>query len=288
MPVKKQSLRWLSKYSFYLGLMQFFYARYRALILLIFLACTASQAIAGDARFFSLQGTRNSPQAAKLGFKPSFFSLSSYRQPGSVSTTIIASSEGNEDTEEKTFEMASLSLPKSTAAVQAPAKEAGPALPKFVLMPSGQEADVAGVAWPLPSSTEERISSGYGQRLHPITGRHSFHDGVDIVAAPGTSVLATVDGTVEEAGRKARLGNYVRLRHEGGLSSIYGHLASIQVKKGQNVAKGQIIGRLGSTGLSTGPHLHYAMKKDGESIDPMPYLTPKDHLKTVEVAQKAD
>lgn len=270
--------------------MHIFHARYRALIILAFLAGMANEAMAAEARFFSLNGSRNLPQTAKFGGKSDFFSLSGYRQAGAPSDASIAARKEDGAVKEKRFELASLSPATRTQPLFSAEPEISPGLPETVLSPAQkQEGEkTESLSWPLPESAAERISSGYGQRIHPITGLNSFHDGVDIVAAPGTKVLATVDGVVEEAGRKAGLGNYVRLTHAGGLTSTYGHLASIHVKAGQKVSKGTLVGRLGSTGLSTGPHLHYAMKKDGVSVNPMPYLSPSEPFNSVEVAQKAD
>ncbi|MBY0355511.1 MAG: M23 family metallopeptidase [Rickettsiales bacterium] len=144
------------------------------------------------------------------------------------------------------------------------------------------------LSWPLPAETTKKISSGYGNRIHPISGLRRFHDGIDIAAAPDTKVLATHDGTILEAGRQRKLGNFIRIAHADGMISTYGHLSHILVKKGHKVDAGDTIGKLGSTGYSTGPHLHYGLKRDEKSINPMQQLAEVSPFKKVEVASKDD
>lgn len=117
-----------------------------------------------------------------------------------------------------------------------------------------------------------RITSPYGYRDHPIDEEVKFHYGVDIAAARGTPIGAFAAGTVSDAGRGAVYGNFVRIDHGGGFTSFYGHMDSISVKKGQTVALGQQVGKVGSTGKSTGPHLHFEMRKDGKIINPNDYV----------------
>ena len=118
----------------------------------------------------------------------------------------------------------------------------------------------------------EYISSGFTlHRYHPILHEYRAHFGVDLVARYGTPVEAVADGRVEMAGWCGELGRCVRIRHEGGVVSIYGHLSKIPpgIEGGANVRAGQVIGRVGSSGLSTGPHLHYALEKDGRFVNPL-------------------
>ena len=114
-----------------------------------------------------------------------------------------------------------------------------------------------------------RISGRFGMRRHPILGYRRMHSGVDFAIAHGTPVYAATDGTVNFAGRNGGYGNFVRLRHAGGLGTGYAHLSRIAVRNGQSVERGQVIGYVGSTGLSTGPHLHYEMYRNGQKIDPL-------------------
>ncbi|MDB5101606.1 MAG: peptidase [Cyanobacteria bacterium RYN_339] len=115
------------------------------------------------------------------------------------------------------------------------------------------------------------ISSGYGQREdHPVLGyvpgRH--HDGYDFAVAAGSPVHATMEGEVVSAGWMGGYGNAVVLRHPNGYETLYGHAQELLVSKGQRVNAGDTIARVGSTGLSTGPHLHYELHKDGQAVDP--------------------
>jgi murein DD-endopeptidase MepM/ murein hydrolase activator NlpD len=113
-----------------------------------------------------------------------------------------------------------------------------------------------------------RISSGFGFRLHPILGFLRLHKGLDIAAPHGSPVYAAVDGVVQFAGRNGGYGNYVKLAHGQGLSSAYGHLSRIAVGPGERVRRGEVIGHVGSTGMSSGPHLHWEVWRDGRPVNP--------------------
>lgn len=116
--------------------------------------------------------------------------------------------------------------------------------------------------------TGGRISSNYGQRKHPILGYLRMHSGMDIAAPHGTPIRAVSDGRVSFAGRHGGHGNYVKLTHASNLATGYGHMSRIAVKAGQKVNRGQVIGYVGSTGLSTGPHLHYELFRGGKLVNP--------------------
>jgi murein DD-endopeptidase MepM/ murein hydrolase activator NlpD len=113
-----------------------------------------------------------------------------------------------------------------------------------------------------------RISSGFGFRRHPVLGFGRMHKGMDIAAGYGAPIRAANDGVVAFAGRSGGYGNFVRLSHSGGMGTGYGHMSRIAVRGGQRVARGQVIGYVGSTGLSTGPHLHYELYRNGVAINP--------------------
>jgi len=121
----------------------------------------------------------------------------------------------------------------------------------------------------LVAPTNGAMTSRYGMRRHPILGYKRMHKGVDFRARTGTPIYAVTDGTVNMAGRNGGHGNYIRINHGGGLQSGYSHLSRFAVSRGQRVKRGQVIGYAGSTGLSTGPHLHYELFRNGRNIDPL-------------------
>jgi len=117
-----------------------------------------------------------------------------------------------------------------------------------------------------------RLSSDYGMRNHPVLGGQRAHKGVDLAGASGTPVYATADGYVSRADRFGSYGNYISIEHGGELQTRYAHLSGFEVTAGERVSKGQLIGYVGSTGRSTGPHLHYEVRVGGEAVDPRPYM----------------
>jgi len=123
--------------------------------------------------------------------------------------------------------------------------------------------------FPLPSGV---VTSSYGMRINPFTRRKHFHHGVDIAAPQATEVYAAANGTVLITGTDDTLGNYIAVTHRGDFTTIYGHLQETYVIAGQKVQSGAIIGAVGSTGLSTGPHLHFEIRNAGESWDPSEML----------------
>ncbi|MBO5930558.1 MAG: peptidoglycan DD-metalloendopeptidase family protein, partial [Clostridia bacterium] len=125
--------------------------------------------------------------------------------------------------------------------------------------------------WPAPSYT--RISSPYGYRIHPIFKTKKFHSGVDLAAPGGTNILAAADGTVKMSGWNGGYGNCVIIDHGGGISTLYGHASKNLVTKGQKVTKGQVIAKVGTTGNSTGNHLHFEVLVNGKTTDPMAYIS---------------
>jgi murein DD-endopeptidase MepM/ murein hydrolase activator NlpD len=121
-----------------------------------------------------------------------------------------------------------------------------------------------------------RISSGYGLRKHPILGYNKKHKGVDFSAPRGTPIMAAGDGIIDYIGRKGSYGNYIRVKHNGEFKTAYAHLHGFKkgIKKGSRVKQGQIIGYLGSTGRSTGPHLHYEVLKNNTQVNPSKLKLP--------------
>jgi murein DD-endopeptidase MepM/ murein hydrolase activator NlpD len=117
-----------------------------------------------------------------------------------------------------------------------------------------------------------RLSSRFGYRHHPIRGTRALHSGIDIPGPAGTPVLASAPGTVRFAGRAGGYGNLVAIGHGGGVETRYGHLSRILVRAGETVGTGSAIGLMGSTGLSTGNHLHFEIRDNGHAVDPLPRL----------------
>ena len=124
--------------------------------------------------------------------------------------------------------------------------------------------------FPAPSYT--RISDDYGNRMHPILGVQKFHNGVDLAAPSGSPILAAYDGDVIAAAYSSSMGNYIMLDHGDGLYTIYMHASALYVSKGQTVSKGDKIAAVGSTGRSTGPHLHFSVRENGDYVSPWKYL----------------
>jgi murein DD-endopeptidase MepM/ murein hydrolase activator NlpD len=122
--------------------------------------------------------------------------------------------------------------------------------------------------WPLKGDIAP-VASNFGMRMHPVLKSLKLHKGIDIRARAGAAVLATGNAVVKETGFGEKAGNYIILEHNGRFSSRYNHLSAIHVKKGDVVAKGAIIGEVGSTGASLGPHLHYEIIDSGAPIDPL-------------------
>lgn len=132
-----------------------------------------------------------------------------------------------------------------------------------------QKAQKGNMSWPVIGG----ITSGFGMRRHPILGGAPlFHTGIDISASYGTPVRASASGRVIFAGWYGGYGNMVILDHGGNISTVYGHLSRIVVKIGEEVAEGDVIGYVGSTGLSTGPHLHFEVRINGDPVDPLNWL----------------
>lgn len=123
-----------------------------------------------------------------------------------------------------------------------------------------------------PVGDEYRVSSKFGKRYHPILKKEKFHSGIDIVTPIGTHVKATADGTVEQIKESKGYGKYIVLKHDNNYSTLYATLGEYKVFVGQKVDKGQIIALSGNSGMSTAPHLHYEVIKQGEKVDPADYF----------------
>ncbi len=155
-----------------------------------------------------------------------------------------------------------------------------PPVPPVPPVPSAQQPDAQ--ALPAPGSApgiggfvmpvQGSFSSGFGPRVDPLTGVQGFHPGQDIAAPTGTPIVAATSGEVAYAGWEQGYGNFTCIDRGDGLATCYGHQSAILVSVGQSVQAGQLIGRVGTTGWSTGPHLHFEVRLDGTPVDPVPYL----------------
>ena len=135
------------------------------------------------------------------------------------------------------------------------------------------------------------MSSGYGYRVDPIYGSSKFHEGLDFAASKGTDVFATGDGKVTVAGREAGYGNCIDIDHGYNYLTRYAHLSEVMVKPGEEVKRGQLIGKVGSTGKSTGPHLHYEVRYKDVPQNPVNFyfmdLTPEEYYEMIQIAENA-
>lgn len=135
------------------------------------------------------------------------------------------------------------------------------------------------------------MSSGYGYRVDPVYGSSKFHEGLDFAASQGTDVFATGDGLVKVAGREKGYGNCIDIDHGYNYLTRYAHLSEVLVRPGEEVKRGQLIGKVGSTGKSTGPHLHYEVRYKDTPQNPVNYyfmdLTPEEYYEMIQIAENA-
>ncbi|MDO4530340.1 MAG: M23 family metallopeptidase [Bacillota bacterium] len=122
------------------------------------------------------------------------------------------------------------------------------------------------------------ITSFWGERENPVTGKWELHNGLDIAAAEGTEVLAVKSGVVTEVRTSATYGKLLQYETEDGYTVMYAHLSKVLVKKGEQIRQGQVVARSGNTGLSTGPHLHYSVWRNGELLDPLQFFAAEDMI----------
>ncbi|MCD8293135.1 MAG: M23 family metallopeptidase [Prevotellaceae bacterium] len=141
---------------------------------------------------------------------------------------------------------------------------------------------------PVSNKDLKKTSSGYGRRIDPIYGTSAFHPGMDFSAAQGTDVYATGNGTVVKMGWESGYGNCIVIDHGFGYRTRYGHLSKFATKLGKRVVRGEVIGKVGSTGRSTGPHLHYEVMVKGQIVNPVNYyfmdLSAEDYDRMIQIA----
>ena len=150
-----------------------------------------------------------------------------------------------------------------------------PARPRSVSIPSRMPLDGAG------------LTSGFGMRTHPVLGGRRQHNGIDLSSPIGTPIYATADGVVSRADWFSSYGLYISLDHGASLETRYGHLSRLNVAEGQTVRKGDLIGYVGTTGRSTGPHLHYEVRIAGTAVNPIPYMQGDSWAGTLAASEAA-
>ena len=131
------------------------------------------------------------------------------------------------------------------------------------------------------------FTSGYGVRTDPFRRSAAMHAGIDLAAPAGTAIYATADGVIDNAGWSGGYGNLVEIDHGKGIQTRFGHLSKVLVHPGQHVARGQLIALMGSTGRSTGSHLHYEVRIDGHAVNPVPFLQAADYVTAMEARSSA-
>jgi murein DD-endopeptidase MepM/ murein hydrolase activator NlpD len=163
----------------------------------------------------------------------------------------------------------------------------------LIVLANKKEEMLGAIPAILPISNKDliRTASGYGPRVHPIYKIIKFHSGMDFTAPLGTEIYATGNGVIAYVNSSKRgLGNHIIINHGYGYSTIYAHLDSFNVRSGQKVERGDVIGFVGNTGLSVASHLHYEVKLNGRNVDPVNYyfndLTPEEYERMIEIASK--
>tara|TARA_E500000331_G_scaffold87792_1_gene83550 strand:+ start:120 stop:1091 length:972 start_codon:yes stop_codon:yes gene_type:complete len=146
---------------------------------------------------------------------------------------------------------------------------------------------------PVANKDLKRMASGYGYRIHPIYKTRKMHYGMDFSAKTGTEIYTTGDGVVSKVKRSKRgYGNYVKINHGFGYETLYAHMSKYIVKKGQKVKRGEVIGFVGNSGISTAPHLHYEVRKDNKKINPVNFyyndLSPEEYEKMLEISLQSN
>jgi murein DD-endopeptidase MepM/ murein hydrolase activator NlpD len=164
---------------------------------------------------------------------------------------------------------------------------------ELILLAKEKEEMLRSIPAIIPISTKDltRIASGFGLRIHPVYKISKFHAGMDFTAPLGTEIYASGDGTIESMlSSKRGMGNYIVINHGFGYSSVYAHLDRFNVRAGQKVHRGDVIGFVGNTGMSVAPHLHYEIKLNNVNVDPVNYffndLTAAEYEAMIEVASK--
>ncbi|WP_231127260.1 M23 family metallopeptidase [Motilibacter aurantiacus] len=151
-----------------------------------------------------------------------------------------------------------------------PARATAPTPASATAPPAPRSSAPAEDGWARP--VDGRVTSKFGMRTHPVTGVYKLHTGTDFAAPMGSPIGAASGGTVKSAGWQSGYGNTVVIDHGNGITTMYAHASELLVKPGQRVEPGDTVAKAGSTGLSTGPHLHFEVREDDKPVDPQPWL----------------
>lgn len=154
----------------------------------------------------------------------------------------------------------------------------------------GEDATTIGSTVSVPSIMplrDARLTSGFGMRTHPVLGGRRSHKGIDLAAPTGTPIYATADGIVDRAEWFSSYGLFIEIDHGAELETRYAHMSRLAVAEGQRVSKGDLIGYVGSTGRSTGPHLHYEVRVSGVAVNPIPYMVEAPVLQQLAELEEA-
>ncbi len=208
----------------------------------------------------------------KLKNKDGVIKYTGFGGPSDIDTRMLEAQikDRDKDIDRQSFELAVKYVDEQSRAAEKSYQE----IIKYV---TEQRARITAVpkGWPVKGW----ITAGFGSRLDPFTGGLSFHEGVDIANDEGTPVKATADGVVTQAGFERGYGNVVNINHANGYMTRFGHLQKYTVVTGQHIKKGQIIGYVGNTGRSTAPHLHYEVRLNGVSVNPVRFMREEVALK---------
>lgn len=184
--------------------------------------------------------------------------------------TIIANLEAEAARKRKAEEEAKAKAKAAAEAAAASSKSSASQSTDTTDTSASSSVSASGFVWPCPSST--RVTSEYGYRIHPLTGTKKMHNGIDIGASTGTPIVAAASGTVAAASYNSSMGNYVMIDHGDSLYTVYMHCSAFNVSAGDTVSAGSTIAFVGSTGNSTGPHLHFSVRLNGSYVNPWNYV----------------
>lgn len=207
----------------------------------------------GMTRYADQQSRKAMTAIRRLGLNPESMLASARRAEGGPLETLSTSRDGSLDPR---FERLGLSLARMEALQRV----------------------LDGIPQVLPTARASMVSSSYGFRRDPFTGHGAFHSGLDFRAAHGSPVHATADGVVSFVGRKAGYGNCIEIDHGNGMLTRYAHMSALRTRVGKEVSAGDVIGSIGSTGRSTGPHLHFEVRLNNRAVNPRPFLEAAPHV----------